>query len=281
MGSRFRRIVGLAVAALLPVLTGCFGVSQNPSYFPHLLPTGDIIRTHAKPPGHGYFADFDPHACRIDVLPLESTSPVRTQYLLVATVSDEHGQPRRSRRVEWMLEGVGNIVEVDESGYFAGRGYKVDNKYAVSYTDYCEHTLHRGSTSHVDDVVIHPGQTWCVITSAVEGDTTMTAYAPEIADWDRHKVFVTKHWVNAEWCFPPPAVCRAGAEAPIVTQVNGATDRQPLANYRVRYRLLDGAPAVLMPGRTQEAVVVSDLSGHAAVSLAQAAPTPGTSHLSV
>ena len=147
-------------------LCGCSGVTQNPSYFSSLLPTGDIVRTHAKPPGASYFSNFDPHAVHLEVRPIESTNPVRTQHVLIATVYDEKGQPRRDRRVEWMLEGVGNIVEVDESGYFAGRGYKVDNKYAVSYTDYCEHTLHRGSTSHVDDVVIHPGQTWCVITSA-------------------------------------------------------------------------------------------------------------------
>src|SRR5947208_11802927 len=123
MGSRFRRLVGLAVAALLPALAGCFGVSQNPSYFPYLLPTGDIIQTHAKPRGHGYYADFDPHAVRLEVRPLESTDPVRTQHVLIATIYDEKGVPRRARRVEWMLEGAGNIIEVDESGLFPGRGY--------------------------------------------------------------------------------------------------------------------------------------------------------------
>ena len=30
-----------------------------------LLPTGDIIQTHAKPAGHGYYANFDPHAVRV------------------------------------------------------------------------------------------------------------------------------------------------------------------------------------------------------------------------
>lgn len=49
---------------------GC-GISHNPSYFPYLNPPGDIIRTHAKPPGKGYFADFDPHAQSIVVCPEE------------------------------------------------------------------------------------------------------------------------------------------------------------------------------------------------------------------
>ncbi len=100
MGRRIREVcLKLLVAASLSLLPGCFGVSQNPSYFPHLLPTGDIIRTHAKPPGPSYFSNFDPHAARLEVRPLESTNPVRTQHVLIATIYDEKGNPRRNRRV--------------------------------------------------------------------------------------------------------------------------------------------------------------------------------------
>lgn len=269
----------LAVGCLLP-LPGCFGVSQNPSYFPHLLPTGDIIQTHAKP-GFGYYSDFDKHACRIEVRPIESTNPVQTQHVIVATVYDADGKPRRHRRVEWMLEGVGNIVEVDESGIFPGRGYKVDNRYAVSYTDYGEHKITRGNGNPNDDFIIRPGQTWCVITSAVEGDSHVTVYAPGISNWDKHKVFVTKHWVDAEWVMPPPAVNRVGTEHTFTTNIFRHTDKQPLANYRVRYRILDGPPAVFVPSRTQEAVAVSDLSGNANATLAQVAPAPGINRIGI
>jgi uncharacterized repeat protein (TIGR01451 family) len=263
------------------LLSGCFGVSQNPSYFPYLWPTGDIIRTHAKPPGSGYYANFDPHAVRLEVRPVVATNPVRTQHVLIATVYDEKGKPRRNRRVEWMVEGAGNIVEVDESGIFPGRGYKVDNRYAVSYTNYHEHRITRGNINPKDDFVIRPGQSWCVITSAVEGDTYVTVYAPEIADWDRHKVFVTGHWVDANWTLPPPAAERTGAQHVFTTNVFRHTDRQPLANYRVRYRILDGPPAVLLPSRTQEAVVVSDLRGNAHVTVAQSAPALGTNRIGI
>jgi uncharacterized repeat protein (TIGR01451 family) len=270
----------LLALALLSGVTGCPGVTQNPSYFPFLSPTGDIVRTHAKPI-FGYFHDFDPHACRLEVRPIESTNPVQTQHLLIATVYDEKGEPRRHRRVEWMLEGVGNIVEVDESGLFPGRGYKVDNKYAVSYTDTCEHHFDRGNCDPNDDFVIRPGQTWCVITSAVEGDTHVTVYAPEIYDWDHHKVFVTKHWVDAEWRMPPPAVNRCGTEHVFTTQIYRHTDHEPLANYRVRYRIIDGPPAFFMPGHAQEAVALSDLNGNANVTLAQASPIVGVNRISV
>jgi uncharacterized repeat protein (TIGR01451 family) len=281
MGQRRGLCLKLLLAAGLCVLPGCFGVTQNPSYFPHLLPTGDIIQTHAKPPGPSYFANFDPHAVHLEVRPLESTDPVRSQHVLIATVYDEKGLPRRDRRVEWMLEGVGNIIEVDESGLFPGRGYKVDNKYAVSYTAYHEHRITRGNANPNDDFVIRPGQTWCVISSAVEGDSHVTAYAPEIANWDAHKVFVTKHWVDAEWIIPAPSVNRAGTEHVVTTIVFRHTDRQPLANYRVRYRILDGPPAVFLPNRTQEMVVISDLSGNANASLVQVAPQPGINRIGI
>ncbi|GIW81534.1 MAG: hypothetical protein KatS3mg105_3341 [Gemmatales bacterium] len=270
----------LWVVCLLAALPGC-GVSQNPSYFPWLFPTGNITRTHAKPPGKAYFRNFDPHAVRLEVRPIESTNPVQTQHVVIATIYDKTGKPRRRRRVEWMLEGVGNIVEVDESGYFAGRGYKVDNHYAVSYTDYKEHIVTRGNDNPNDDFVIRPGQTWCVISSAVEGDSYLTVYAPEIHNWEKHKVFVKKHWVDAEWSLPPPAVNRVGTEHVFVTRIFRHTDRQPLANYKVRYKILDGPPAVFLPNRTQEAVVISDLDGNASVVLAQVERRPGINRIGI
>src|SRR5207247_5925337 len=195
-----------------------------------------------KPPARGNFADFDPHAVRREVRPLRSTTAVGTQYLVMATVLDEKDQARRKRRVEWMLEGVGNIVEVDESGYTAGRGYKVDNKYAVSYTDSFERNVTRGNENANDDFTIHPGQSWCIITSAVEGDTKLTVYAPEIFDWDRRTVVTTIQWTDANWQFPAPTAARVGSSHTLTTHLFHHTDRTPLANYRVKYTLLDGPP---------------------------------------
>jgi uncharacterized repeat protein (TIGR01451 family) len=276
-----RLCLTLLLSGSLCALFGCFGVSQNPSYFPYLYHFGDIIPTHAKPPGHGYYANFDPHAVRLEVRPLDATNPVRTQHAIIATVYDENGKPRRDRRVEWMLEGVGNIIEVDESGFFPGRGYKLDNRYAVSYTNYFEHRLTRGNVNPTDDLVVRPGQSWCVISSAVEGDTYVTAYAPGIANWEKGRVVVACHWVDANWVFPPPASGPAGTEQTFTTRVFRHTDKQPLANYRVRYRIEDGPAAVFSRSRTQEAVAISDLSGNATVALSQVAPVPGVNRISI
>src|SRR5262245_15489468 len=120
-----------AVVAALAVAIAAAGCSFNPSYFPYYMPGGRIEQVHAKPGGHGYFQNFDPKACRIEVNPPQTTSPPGSTVVLVATVFDKDGLPRRDRRVEWLVDGPGNIIEVDESGLYAGRGYKVDNKYAV------------------------------------------------------------------------------------------------------------------------------------------------------
>ena len=120
-----------------------------------------------------------------------------------------------------------------------------------------------------DDFVIRPGQTWCVITSAVEGDTHITAYAPGIANWDKGKVFVTCRWVDANWEFPPPAVARAGSEHVFTTKIFRHTVRQPLAKYRVRYKILDCPADVLKSSGTTEYTSVSDLEGNAQVAIAR------------
>lgn len=173
---------------------GCFGGSQNPSYFPYYLPTGDIIRTHAKPGGIGFFRNFDPKACCIELTPANVNAPTRGQVVLIATVLDKDGDARRKRRVEWQIEGPGTIVEVDESGWLPGRGYQVTEKYAVSYTDMLEHTITRGNDDPRDDFTVAPGQTWCVISSAVPGETVVTAYAPAVYDWEKRRAFARIIW---------------------------------------------------------------------------------------
>jgi uncharacterized repeat protein (TIGR01451 family) len=284
MGPKGKRVcLALFLAMGVGLLPGCFGITSNPSYFPNLCPPGDIIPTHAKPPGWSYFANFDPYAVSMEVRPQDATNPVRTQHVLIATVLDKDGHPLRGRRVEWILEGTaGNIVEVDESGCWPGRGYKDGLKHAVSYTDYFEHTITRGNKNPNDDFTIRPGQTWCVITSAVEGDTHITCYAPGIFDWERGRVFVSCKWVDGNWQFPPSALVPAGTEHVLSTKVYRHTDKQPLANYRVHYTILDEDPQVVFKHtRTREATVSSDLAGSANATLVQIAAKPGLTHIGV
>jgi Domain of unknown function DUF11 len=275
-----RCIVALTLVSGCALVAGC--LSGNPSYFPYLLPAGDpALQTHGRPPGPGYFGDFDPHACRLVVRPELCTAPVRGAQVFIATVYDVDGTPRRKRRVEWMVEGPGSIVEVDESGYLPGRGMKVDNKFAFTYTDYFEHCITRGK----DEFTIRPGQTWCLVTSAVEGETTVIAYCPAINDWEKSRVYAKLNWVDGNLLFPAPVTARAGGDYTLNTTMTRAGESA--AGFRVRYKILDGPAAALTTTAggeitsVTEAVAAIGNDGSGRVNIAQPLPAAGTNRIGI
>jgi uncharacterized repeat protein (TIGR01451 family) len=281
--TRMGRTLGLLVlAALLCAPTaGCLGLATNPSYFPYLLPFGDVITTHDKPIWPGNDANFDPKANTIVLMPVESTSRVRTQHVLLATVYDSAGQPLRNRTVKWEIEGAGSLIEVDSDGVVPGRGHLIDRQYGVSYTRWHDTRISRGNGNTADDFMVRPGQTYCVVTSPVEGDTHVTVYAPGIFDWDKRVAHTTVRWVDVHWEFPPRGVARFGTEHVFNTRLMRFTDRRPLQGYEVRYKILDGPPAYFLPNRTQEVIVKSNADGDALARIVQAAPSPGANRVSV
>jgi len=244
---------------------------------------GDVVHTHPKPPEGGCYANWDPYACSIEIEPLTAVNPVGSQHVFIATVRDKDGKPLPNRRVEWMISGggVGQIVEVDESGWRASRGYKVSNTYAVSHTNNFAHTLTRGNDDPADDIQLGEGQTWCAITSPEEGSTHITAYAPGIYDWSKHKVFATKHWMDVAWQFPADAVNPIGTTHEFTTFLKKHSDGTPLVGYVVNYRIVSGPAATLQPGGGTTATVTTDGAGAASVTLAQAAPAEGVNEIEI
>lgn len=283
----------LTALALIAVATLGGGCTYNPGYFPYLIPPGPIERTHAKPGGRGYFRDFDPKAHRLDVKPGGYVNaPLGSQIVLVATVYDKDGLPRRDRRVEWIIDGPGNIIEADESGFTAGRGYKVDNKYAVTHTSYVPKTITRGNDDPKDDVAVEPGQTFIVLSSAVPGETVVTAYAPEVFNWDNGRVITKVMWGDARFKFPETTTVRIGGETTLATSIN-PTAVDAGTNFRVRYRVIEGPPAVLVPKNGdggsaalsgsggKEAEAFTDTNGEATVRLVQRDPKAGKTRVAV
>jgi uncharacterized repeat protein (TIGR01451 family) len=278
----------VTVAAVALLAAGC---SHNPGYFPFLLPGGPVAQTHAKPGGLGYFRNFDPKACRLELTPGGTAcAPVGAQIVLVATVYDKDDTARRDRRVEWVVEGPGNIIEADETGVWPARGYKVDNKYAVSYTSYVSRTITRGNDDPKDNVEICPGQTFCVVSSAVAGETTVTAYAPGVHDWDQGRRTMKITWGDGRFAFPPPATVRFGGEHTLTTTVTrfGSDGPNPPV-YRVRYRVLGlgETGAVLAarnstPGGTaQEIDTAVEVNGEASVTIRQQGSKAGKTRVGV
>lgn len=267
----------LTLAGVVALVQGCSSHMPHSFTWPSSRPT---MQTHPKPPEGGYYKNWDPWAVTLEVTPLNDVNPVQTQHILIATIRDKNGKPLPNRRVEWMIaEGsVGDIVEVDESGVRMSRGYKVDNHFAVSHTNNRDHKLTRGNNDPSDDIVLKRGQTWCVITSPIEGTTHLTAYAPGIYDWDKHKVFVTKIWSDVKWDITPPATNLIGTTHDIVTRVSKVSDNSPLVGYEVTYRVVDGPGGAFDGGGTTK-TVITDAQGNAKVTLKQTEAKSGTNHI--
>jgi len=270
----------MLTGALVAMAGGCREHMPHSATWPA---TGDAIPTHPKPPEGGYYTNWDPYAATIKVEPVEDVNPVKTQHVFVATVLDANGEPLPNRRVEWIIaEGsVGEFVEVDESGWRASRGYKLTNRFAVTHTNNFHHVLDRGTDDISDDIELYPGQTWAVVTSPIEGTTHLIAYAPGIYDWDKHKVFVKKHWFDVEWDFPPDAVNPTGTDHVMSTQVRRISDGMPLDGYVVTYKIVGGPSAVFAATGTDTASVFTDNAGVATVTMRQVAPTAGRNDIQI
>ncbi|AWM41729.1 Large cysteine-rich periplasmic protein OmcB precursor [Gemmata obscuriglobus] len=283
--------VRLAAVIALAATVTAGGCTYTPGYFPYLIPPGPIEQTHAKPGGRGYFRDFDPKSHRLEVKPGGLVNaPLGSQIVLVATVYDKDGTPRRDRRVEWIVEGPGNIIEADESGVTRGRGYLIDNKRAVTHTSYVPKTITRGNDDPKDDVAVEPGQTFVVLSSAIPGETVVTAYAPEVFNWDNGRVVTKVMWGDARFKFPEPVTVRVGGETTLATSINPtATDAG--GNFRVRYRVLEGPPATLVAAGNEtvalsgsggkEAEASLEGSNEATVRLVQRDPKAGKTRVAV
>ena len=274
---RWRSLSIVFLAGLLGLTAaGCLGGASSPSSL-----------SPAKPADRGSSSGFDHHSKRLEVRPQDTSMPVGKQLLMIATVYDENDKPRHHRRIEWTVEGAGNIVEVDESGILTSRGKKVDSKYAVTTTDFFDHDLPKGVDNPLGQV-IRPGQTWCVISSAIEGETVVTAYAPDIADPELNRVFIKAHWVDARWQFPQPAAAKAGTDFTFATKVDRRSSSEPVANYRVRYTILDEEPATAVypvagqrAGMPRSVTVDTDADGVARANVVELKPDFGSNRIGI
>jgi uncharacterized repeat protein (TIGR01451 family) len=274
----------LLLMACLMGLAGCTRATRAPDPLIAAPPAADALPSSApvaaRSPDHAatsFFAGLDPRPARVDVRPADVVAPLRAEQVLIASIVDAAGRPLPGRRVEWTLEGSGSIVEVDERGRLLFRGAKTDNQHAVGYTEHFERRVVRANTS--DAFTIEPGQSWCVVTSATDGDTRVTAFAPEVPSDGGNRAIVVQHWGEADWTAPPPSAGRPGTEQFLSTSVFRRDNRQPLAGYAVRYRILDGAAAVFLPAQTTEALVISNSTGVAPMVVSQTAPQPGRTRI--
>jgi uncharacterized repeat protein (TIGR01451 family) len=280
MRSKWRLSLYVLTALALASLASCLR-DRKDTGTPPSLPT-----TKAEDPGVGKTTGRErllriDHAAHIEAKPTQATAPVKTEHLVIATVFDEKDQARRKRKVEWTLEGVGEIVAVDERGILEGRGKKVDEHYATSFTDMFEHRVAPNSKVPIDQTIIQPGQCWCIISSPVEGDSFLTVSSSDIKDVTKRQVVATVHWVDTQWQFPTAVNAKAGEPFALTTHFYKQGEPLPAPNYRVRYVLLDSVNAQFQPNALKEVIAPGDNYGNATVNLAQLQPQIGTNRVGV
>ena len=144
--------------------------------------------------------------------PTDPVARVGTYVVMVAGVKDRGGNYRKNKQVEWTIDcsSPGGFIDVDRRDWcdlFAGEWDppRIENpRHAFTSTSRKPMRLTKGTTTPLDDVVIHEGQTWTAISSPCEGTTKLTAVALDSNDWQRRLRAAHIHWIDA-WPILPPA----------------------------------------------------------------------------
>lgn len=220
----------------------------------------------------------------VTVTPRELIAPVGSEVVLVAGVCGPDGYLLAGESVQWLMSqgGVGEITSIGEHhGILDGFPQKVDNQYATGRTSRKYLRLTRGTPAPEDDVTVLRGQAWTSVTSPVEGTSHVTAFAPDVKEWDQRKDVSMIHWVDAEWQLPPPSVNPAGSSHTFTTMVSRHTDHSPLQGYLVRYEIISGPAAGFAPGGENMVEVETNSLGQASAELVQRQPLAGVNTIRV
>jgi uncharacterized repeat protein (TIGR01451 family) len=217
------------------------------------------------------------------VTPNQILAPVGTEVVLKAGICGADGYLRTDRRVEWLLsrDGSGQFVDLgfrDEHDVFRWHDdipRKIDNWYAIGATSYNTEVLQRGNLDPSDDVVVQDGEAWISVTSATEGTSHVTAYAPDIDAWQFRQAIATIYWVDAQWCFPPSAMAAPEQPHILTTTVVRRTDRVPLAGWLVRYEAASGGASLGYEGGNV-VEVPTDAAGRASAEVSPTGVGSGT-----
>ncbi|MEX0866511.1 MAG: hypothetical protein WD030_04075, partial [Pirellulales bacterium] len=222
--------------------------------------------------------------------PSRMVSPVGSEVILVATVYNEQGRPRAHQRVEWMLspDSVGQFYTTGDRGdffswaRFCNMPRKLDNKFMVGTTRTFTEQLTRGTPQPTDDIAIGRGQSWASLSSASEGVSHVTAYAPKIeSSFQRQQQRATIYWIDAQFQYPSPAVAAVGSRHVFNTSVLRQTNGTPVAGWLVRYEIVGGEGTVFAPDGATSIEVPTDAGGVAAAEVFQTNPQRGAAQIQV
>ena len=185
-----RRLVAVLGVGGCALVAGCLSGSLN--NYPDRLPTGDTaVQTHAKPAGPGHFGGLRPlRRVGSSFGPECLTAPVRGTQAFIATVYDGAGSPRRSGGSSGCLKGPAASSRSTRAG--PGRPRDEGGQQVCGQPD----RKLRALDTRAGRIHDRAGATWCLVTSAVEGETTIVAYCPAINDWEKNRAYAKVSWVE-------------------------------------------------------------------------------------
>ena len=129
----------------------------------------------------------------------------------------------------------------------------------------------QGTPTPADDIDLQRGQTFISLSSASPGTTYLTAVAPKAEAWDKRRASTTIHWVDGVWSIPLPSSATAGTVHPLSTLVKSATDQGGVADWKVKYTIVGGAPAEFAPTGSTSVEAVTNSDGLATAQIRQPA----------
>jgi len=230
-----------------------------------------------------------PPAPGITVSPSQVVAPIGSEVVMIASIMGDQGYPLTREKVEWMLEpnGPGQFVSPGKRRPWEFLDClhrypkKVTPVYVINRTMTGPMTIDRGTPTPIDDIRVQDGQAWVSVSSATEGTSHVTVFAPNVKGWDRRQQSATIYWVDAQWRFPPPAITPIGGRSTLTTLVSRQSDGSPLAGWIVRYEVVGGPSAGFSPSGSTTIEIVSNAAGEAPAEIFQQSAAPGTNQIAI
>ena len=192
---------------------------------------------------------------QVTITPTEDWNSIFSQHTFTVSVNSENGTPANGVEVEVFLnrfgDAVGDIVNLGGEN-----PRKVDNFFGRVITN-------------------ENGQATLTITATRTGDTDVTAFVPQIADANTHKVFAVKHWVDMNVEFPPDAINLVGTDHPLLVRINKVSDGSPMSGVEVSWAIVDSNPAATIEDAQNSVTTTTNENGETTAILRQVAPAIG------
>ncbi len=218
------------------------------------------------------------------VTPDRLVAPVGSEILLKAGICGADGYLAANQRVDWSITrtGAGQFTEMGIRDPSQILGWweapqKIDEWSATSTTAFVPVSLNSRTPDPNDDVQINRGESWVTLTSATEGTSIVTAYAPAYSEFNQASAAI--YWIDAQWIFPASTVVEAGRPHTLTTSVMRRTDGAPLAGWVVRYTVAGGASLGYEGGRSVD--VPTDATGRASVEVSPMEAGGGTTNVGI